>query len=422
MDVAELYVLLGVKGDSKLVSALTKVKTGLGEAASMSLEAKAGILGALYALEKFTAASGSLGTHLENFSALTGISTAVVQQYDYAARQVGVSSGAIEGSLKNLQSAMTNIDFGKGTPEYLLSINQALTAFGSGAIDFSRKWDTAYVFQKLREFAQLKNVDARIKRQFATTLLGDEVLAGAMRGGFTPSVLNQAPTYTPKQTESLAKSYTIWSNIGAKIEKAVGDLNAAHGVELATDISKIVTEAVNLEHALVKVAETYKLFDKLGKILEGTANSLRLIRELTNLAQGGKSKPGDLLYQDPKETAEAEKRAKAQGIEDSGNAFKAWWSEQWSKSAIGEFGKSAREGDNPIKSLQRASSVLLDNFKNGVGIKPLSGPQSSNHTTNNNKVSLTVPPGTTEPKVIADAIIKEIDDFTRQVGSQGQGA
>src|ERR1700744_4238817 len=104
MDIGSLFLNLGIKGSEKTVGALTDVKKGLGELGSMSLEAKAGIVAAMYALEQLFATSGKAGTDLTNFNAITGESVKTLQQYQYAARQVGVSNQEVEGSFKTLQS------------------------------------------------------------------------------------------------------------------------------------------------------------------------------------------------------------------------------------------------------------------------------------------------------------------------------
>jgi len=148
MTIAELFVNLGVKGADSAGKALGGVKGGLGEVKSMSLEAKAALVGVIYGLERMMSNSAQLGTSLTNFNALTGISAQQLQQWQYAARQAGVAGEEMTGSMKAVQSTMANMLMGKGAPE-----GMAMLANKVG-FDPARARDTAYVLGQLQKFAQ----------------------------------------------------------------------------------------------------------------------------------------------------------------------------------------------------------------------------------------------------------------------------
>lgn len=267
MNVGELFVGLGIKGAEKTVGAITSVTKGLGEAKSMSLEAKAGILGAMYALERLVATSGAAGTGLTNFNAFTGLSAKQLQQWQYAARQAGVSSEEFAGSVKSVQNAMTNMMMGKGAPEGLGLLSNKV------GFDPKRARDTFYVLEQLQKFARTvpNDIGNAVMKSFG---LSEGTIAAMRRNSFSPELMARAPIYSDKEINSLNRANIAWSNLGNKIEMAVGHFNSKHGVQLVNDITKITDAVLKLSEALLKVAEKYKVFEGLAKVANFTAEAL----------------------------------------------------------------------------------------------------------------------------------------------------
>jgi len=281
VNIAELFVNLGIKGADKTVGALGSVKKGLGEVSSMSLEAKAGILAALYGLEQMAAKSGAAGTGLTNFAALTGLSAKSLQQWQYAARQAGVSGEELTGSLKSVQNSMTNMLLGKGAPEGL-----ALVAKSVG-FDAKRARDTFYVMQQLQKAAQAlpKDMGNTVLKSFG---LSEGTIAAMRLNKFNPSTFAKAPLYGDKEIDSLNKSNVAWSNLGNKIEMAFGHLNAKHGQQLVGDISKVADSVFRLVDAFVKLSEQLKVFQGIGKVFEGWTKIFDFLGDHANKAANDK--------------------------------------------------------------------------------------------------------------------------------------
>lgn len=263
MNIAELFVNLGIKGSEKTIGALSNVRKGLGEVSSMSLEAKAGILAAIYGFERLMSASAAVGTGLTNFNALTGLSAKELQQWQYAARQAGESSDEFTGSLKAVQNSMTNMLLGKGAPEGL-----ALVAKATKDFDPSRVRDTFYVMQQLQKAAQFlpKDLGNQALKSFG---ISEATIAAMRRNAFRPEVFAKAPTYSDRETAQLDKANIAWSNLGNKIEMAIGHFNARHGTQLVNDLSKITDQVLKLVEAFQRLAEKLKLFQWIGKVFEG---------------------------------------------------------------------------------------------------------------------------------------------------------
>lgn len=272
MNIGELFVNLGVKGSEKTLGALTGVKKGLGEAKSMSIEAKAAIVGAVYALERLFAASGAMGTSLTNFNALTGLSAKQLQQWQYAARQAGVANEEFTGSIKSVQNSMTNMLLGKGAPEGLAMVAQKV------GFDPKRARDTFYVLEQLQKFARSAPADVgnSVLKSFG---LGEGTIAAMRRNAFTPDVMSKAPTYNDSQIQALDKANIAWSNLGSKIEMAVGKFNAKHGLQLVRDISMVTDQVLKLIEAFVGLADKLKIFSVIGKVFEGWTSIFKGVSE-----------------------------------------------------------------------------------------------------------------------------------------------
>lgn len=261
LNVGELFVSLGVKGTEKTVQAFTQIKTGISGVASTSLEAKAAIIGVLYGLEQLMSSSGQVGTNLINLNALLGISTKTLQQYEYAGRQVKISNQEMDASFSQLKAKMTDNIF-HGTNAGQLSYIASKVG-----LDQNRKTDTEYVFQKMQEFARTQPKE--IVRSILSPFVGDNVITGMLRNAFSPNILKRAPTYSEGELHSLDRANIAWSNLNTKIEMAVGRFNAMHGNQLVNDISKLIPKVIELTESFVKLAETMKAFQWLGKIFEG---------------------------------------------------------------------------------------------------------------------------------------------------------
>lgn len=268
MQIGELFVNLGIKGADKAVGALTDVGKGMKETASLSLEAKAGILGAMYALEQFVQKSGSVGTNLTNFTAVTGKSAQILQQYQYAARQVGVSNEETAATFKNLQKSMTDVFLGKGAPSGFAQL-QRMTGNISRQDVEKFMANPELLLQRLQTYASReKNVGVR-NATLSSFGLGDNISAAVDRNAFNQQALSKAPTYSDQEIGKLNDANIAWSNLNNKIEMAIGHFNALHGGELAADFTKIIDRVITLTEAFVKLADKLKLFQGIGKSLEG---------------------------------------------------------------------------------------------------------------------------------------------------------
>lgn len=389
MNIAELFVSLGVKGSEKTVGALKGVKSGLGEVSSMSLEAKAGILGAMYALERMFAISGQTGTSLTNFNALLGMSTKELQQWQYAGRQVGISNEMMASSFKSINSVMANMAMGKGAPEGFAQVANKVGLDGNRAIH-----DSKYVMEQLQKYAQAeKDLNRRnlVLRSFG---VGDEVIAGMSRNAFTPQVFSKAPSYGENEIRSLDRANIAWSNLGTKIEMAFGHFNAAHGGELVNNISKITTQVLKLVSAFTTLAEKLKLFQGIGKVFEGWSLLLGSVNK--GVASAGKWSESPTKGRDLKE-----------GMADFFSVFAEIFKEHQE-----ELGKNL----NSLNSKVDENGGLTATIAPRVSLPLVTTPQSTtvNTTVHNH--------GVKDAHEATQHMKKELNNAGRQIPAQRQGS
>lgn len=288
MIIAELFVNLGIKGAEKTVGALSNVQKGMQNLGSLSLETKAAIVGAMYALERLFSKSGTTGTDLTNFSTLIGTSTKTLQQYQFAARQVGVSNQETEATFKTLASTMTKIRMGEGAPKGFAQV--AMLTGGINAADVEKfMQNPELLLQRLQLYAQ-KEKRLGIRNEVLKSFgLSDNLIAGLARNAFNPTALARAPTYSDRELKDLDKANIAWANLGNTIAMAFGRFNAAHGGQLVKDLSLLTEKVLTLANAFLKLAEAAHVFEWLNKSVQGLS---MLMDTLTNLVNSFRTPKG----------------------------------------------------------------------------------------------------------------------------------
>lgn len=266
LNIAELGVKLGITGADKAVESLTSVQKTLGNLTTSSIAAKAGILGVLYEVQQLVSASNLAGMGLQQFASRTGLSVTWLQQLQYQARQAGISSEEMTGSIEGVQKAMASLATG--------SAPSGMQAFTNVVTDFDRRRsrDIPYVLAKLREYAQKTKATPDITNQILSSFGLSGNVIGAMRTNAFDLKVPKSAIYGEKETANLAKISVAWSNLGNKIQMAIGHLNSAHGGQFIKDLSKMTDSLLKLVNALASLSEKMKLFDKLSGVMDAGAD------------------------------------------------------------------------------------------------------------------------------------------------------
>lgn len=435
MEVGQLFLSLGIKGADKTVAAIGQTRKGLEGVASTSLEAKAAIIGAMYALERLFATSGKAGTDLTNFSALMGGGMVqTLQRYQYAARQAGVANAEVEGTFKSLQGAMTKTLMGEGAPKGLAQV--ARLTGGLTAEDIKKFAEQPQLLiQRLQEYAQ-KETNAGLRNEVLKSFgVSDGMIAAMTRGAFRPEALARAPTYSDKEVGQLDKANIAWSNLGNKIEMAVGHFNAAHGGELVKDISLITDKVIGLANAFERMAQKTHLFNWIGKSFEGWAMILDHVPEAIDKILEGWSKlfgvlgpvlelMGQAAVGDKDKQGELKDSAKSFITQDLPQMFSTLTSEIFGdKPEPGPVPKHAVEaGDRHLRLVVPAPAVPAPTGASAAAPRmpasPATSPQPAKVEINQ---SLNFQHDGTDAQRVADAHKKGIRDALRQSSALAGG-
>lgn len=267
MNVGELFITLGLKGGDKTSKELKGVGKTLGDVSTNALAVKAAIVGVIYGLERIMSSSMQTGAGLQQFSALTGLSTKQLQQWQYAARQVGVGADEVTSNFKSVQSVMAKAVLGEGKPKGMSQLEQ-MTGF-----DIKKSNDTFYVMGKLQEMVlkmRKQGVGAGIIEDITKSFgVSEGMIAAFARGAFNKKTLGAAPTYTNDEIKKLSEVSVAWNNIAEKFKMAMGKLTAKEGMPIMGQIDKASMSLVDLIANMAKLADQLQIFIAIGKVFEG---------------------------------------------------------------------------------------------------------------------------------------------------------
>lgn len=280
MNVGELFVSLGVKGSEKTIQAFTSVKTSLGDMKSMSLETKAAIIGAVYALERLTSTSNKLGSTLTNTSALLGIPIKTLQQYSNAAELAGASSQDMLNTLGQIQSKMKSMNLNEGVPKWMgrLSEKTGFNFTGQNVEDFANHPDR--FIQLLQSYAQ-KEKDVPWRNEVLKQFVGSQAIDSAIvRGKFNSKNLNKIPMLNDGEVKNLNSNREKFTEIALKLQRDFDKLNSGKGVTEFTE------SLLHLVDAIDKLENKFGFFEKIGKAFSFVGSEINVVSWALRLISG----------------------------------------------------------------------------------------------------------------------------------------
>lgn len=364
-NVGELFVSLGVKGADKTMNSLKGVGGGLSNLLSLSFEAKAALVGAAYALERLFSASGKKGTELTNFNAAIGMSTKTLQQYEYAAQQVGVSNQEVASTFSTLQGQMAKMLLGESGPKLL---GVFARAEGDVSPESAKRFGEhpEELLQKLQHYAQTeKNVLLR-NQVLESFGLNENMIAALSRGAFSQKNLAKAPTYSDKEIGNLDKANAGWKNLGTSIEMMVGRFNAQHGLEFVNDLQKLIPPFERLLSVANKFIEKIHLFDGIKAIFEGAAKAVDFLsKKLDEFTKSGFiEKTSKNMTSVSKELGEVNKSESFQGVKE---VFSSLFSMLTNPALVPTNEDLSKLGKGTSKALAPVTDPIMDRFADVVG-------------------------------------------------------
>lgn len=284
-QISELFVSLGVKGSEKTISAMTNVRAGLGGIASASLETKAAIVGAIYALERLMSTSAQRGTDVEKLSILLGKSTEEIQKWQFAARQGSESNEDFASSLKSIYQKMQDLKWGRGQPS---GINLL-----AGEVGFDEKKaydDPLYVLRKAQEFVKNSKLAVSDQNDILRSFgLSDDAIIAARKQVFNQENFNRAPIFSSGEVKRLNDVSVMWDNFENKVQMLFGHFTAAHGKEFIKGLSDVATQAFRIAEAFERIGSNLGAFKLIGDAFKGWDT---ILSSIANILEG-KDKKGD---------------------------------------------------------------------------------------------------------------------------------
>lgn len=286
MNIAELFVKLGVKGGDDSNKKVGNLDKGLKKVRKTSLATKAAIIGVIFGFERLMSNSAKTGVGLNQFARSTGLSTKELQKWEHAGMKARVTQEEIRAGFIGVQTAISNMLRGGGAPKGYGMLTALVEDFDENKIT-----DTFYMMQKIQELAQ--KTDAATARDLVTSFGISQNMFGAMReNAFAAENLKGAFIYTNKEINNLKKIEATWANVYKNMENAMGQLTAKHGMKIAGEIDKLIPKFLKLANVIVRLAEKFQFFDRMGKVLNNIGNSLTWLEAIPDLWTSAKQELG----------------------------------------------------------------------------------------------------------------------------------
>lgn len=261
---AELFVSLGIKGSEKTLNVLSTVKTGMGGIRDVSLEAKAAILAAIYALEKMTMGAANSGYEIKSLATYLDIGTKSLQQWRYAALQAGISNQEFDQSAKAVQNNIKQFAASQKLPTGSDIIAQE-THF-----KFSDKFKVDDIFPKLLEFARNKKYSREnIETILEAWGLTPNEISQAIIGKFTTANLNKAPILKDNELSKLSNITVEWANLEAKVKLFMAHLTAKDGEEAVKNLNHMADSVFRIANDIERISTKLGVFKIFGDALNG---------------------------------------------------------------------------------------------------------------------------------------------------------
>lgn len=250
-NVASLFIDLGVKGGKSVISALSASTNALRSVKNTSIEAKAGIFGALYALEQISSAAVQSAVNLNKFENATGLSAQKLQQWSYWAEINNVKAEEMTSTIKGLQNAQAALALGENVPA------------GAGYFGLNQNNDPiemlSEVQKKLKEIGNDQKEIAKARYMASTLGFSDDMFAALRKGTQGFGGLNKNMTLSGKEQQELVELDRTWTKFWLTVRGTTAKGIARGSTPLTAIVDQLKEETV----------EAGKAVDKFFTIMEG---------------------------------------------------------------------------------------------------------------------------------------------------------
>lgn len=243
MTIGELVIELGFSADTKVLNDFGRAVGNL----NLNSIATALGLGALYeATNKIMNVADQTAMSLWGFNQVTGVSQKQTQQFSNVVEQLGGNAQDAQGSLKNLQTAMLNVQLGRGNAEPFI-----LTG-----IDPSTR-NVFEVLEKLQTFLKTSRASDSVKRMIVSEFgLAESMIPVLKNAKDINKAMDEFITNSPEQEQALVRSHAAWAKLDNEWRVVLTDI----GGELAPLFE-------GTANALDYLAEVIHKYPELNQIL-----------------------------------------------------------------------------------------------------------------------------------------------------------
>ena len=270
-SIGDLFISLGIKGSDKTIGAIAETKKGMEGLASTSFEAKAAIVGAMYALEQLFSKSGQKGMTLTNLDAVLGGGfKQTLQQYAWAADQVGIANEAVYNSFGKIQDVFAKAMRHMGPmPATLGQIGLKIgEGFSADKVALFAAHPEQWI-QRMQKYAEMEKDPALREMTLSMSPGGSELMNGLVQDALTPQQLAKAPTLSDKELGKLDSGARDWRNVGNQMQMEFDKLNAQFGAGLAKNIAKIIPDVVELIKKFALLGEKLHVMEAVDMVFKG---------------------------------------------------------------------------------------------------------------------------------------------------------
>ncbi len=251
MKVADLFVDITLKGGNKVADGLSGVKNWLTDITASGLAAKAAIIGAVYALERMTKASGQFGNDVKNLSVLTGIDTTKIQQWAEYMRLGGASAEDAHQAL--LAASKTQAEIAKGN--YPSGLGRILSVTQTNLQDVIN--NPLKFAEMVKKYIETSKEDISLINNAVESVGGTAGFITAVRRNPGKDIYNiKANIADENQIKKLAQVNQAWSDFEKTLSRFRDTLTADWGLPLINGLNKALEIAKELSQWLGKIFNT----------------------------------------------------------------------------------------------------------------------------------------------------------------------
>ncbi len=246
MKIADLFINLALGGGDKTKKGLKDVEKGMDGIKDSGLAAKAAILAVIYGAERLTGFASQIGMDLYKFGVTTGLSTDELQKWQYAAMRFDVSGEEMAGTIKGIQSAMSDMLLGKGPPDTMALVG----------IDPKRARDTYYVLSRLQEFAKTHPPDIanNLLKSFG---ISDNVFQMLKSSSLEIDKISKKNIIGEREIMRLKEVNIAWKDFWFNLKLMGVHLVAKDGIEAINELSNAFKLLIDVGDNIKKLAEQF---------------------------------------------------------------------------------------------------------------------------------------------------------------------